>query len=116
MSPPRTYTHPQPSDITLPRVLHALSDPIRLEMVRRLSTSEEADSITLADFLPRSTLTYHTRILRESGVTWTRSEGRSCMISLRRADLEACFPGLLDSLIEAADREAAASEGKEGTS
>lgn len=99
MTPPRSYIHPPTEDLTLPRVLYALSDPIRLEMVRRLSLVQEADSLDLADNLPRSTLTYHTRILRENGVTYTRSQGRSCIISLRSTELNDRFPGLISSII-----------------
>lgn len=102
MAPPRTYTHPEPSEIRLERVLYALSDPIRLEMVRRLHAGGEADSLSLADNLPRSTLTYHTRILRESGLTLTRSSGRSCLIDLREEDLNHLFPGLMNSLFRVA--------------
>ena len=53
----------------------------------------------IVDDLPRSTLTYHTRILRENGITFTRSQGRSCLISLRARDLNDRFPGLLDSVL-----------------
>ncbi|WP_454531306.1 ArsR/SmtB family transcription factor [Dermacoccus abyssi] len=105
MSPPRAYTHPEMDEIVLARVLYALSDPIRLEMVRRLSLAQEADSLDLADNLARSTLTYHTRILRENGVTFTRSHGRSCLISLRTDDLEDRFPGLLQSLLTSLEAE-----------
>lgn len=100
MTPARAYTHPDAEDISLARVLHALSDPIRLEMLRRLAETDEANSLDLADDLPRSTLTYHTRILRETGVTWTRGAGRACLISLRRDDLDALFPGLLPSILD----------------
>lgn len=103
MTPPRSYTHPHTKDIVLDRVLYALSDPIRLEMVRRLSTVHEADSLDLADNLPRSTLTYHTRILRENGVTHTRAQGRACIIALRSTDLEHRFPGLLPSILTSLD-------------
>lgn len=99
MTPARSYSHPRVDEIVLARVLYALSDPIRLEMVRRLAIVQEADSLDLADNLPRSTLTYHTRILRENGVTYTRAHGRSCVISLRKQELEDRFPGLLTSLI-----------------
>lgn len=96
---PRTYEHPTADDMSLPRVLAALSDPTRLEMVRRLADGQERDSLDLAEDLPRSTLTYHTRMLREAGVTWTRGEGRSCLIRLRRDDLESLFPGVLGAVI-----------------
>lgn len=97
--PPRTYEHPTVDDMSLPRVLAALSDPTRLEMVRRLADGEEHDSLELAEDLPRSTLTYHTRMLREAGVTWTRGEGRACLIRLRCDDLESLFPGVLGAVI-----------------
>ena len=100
---PRTYHHPNPDEISLPRVLAALSDPTRLEMICRLADGQEHDSLELADDLPRSTLTYHTRMLREAGMTWTRSEGRSCLIQLRREDLDQLFPGVLSAVLASAD-------------
>lgn len=106
---PRVYTHPESEDITLPGVLSALSDPTRLEMLRRLADGAEHDSLTLADGIPRSTLTYHTRILREAGVTRTRSQGRSCLICLRREDLDTRFPGVLDAVLAGAESRGPAS-------
>lgn len=96
---PRSYSHPELDEIALPAVLSALSDPTRLEMVRRLADGAEHDSLTLAEGLPRSTLTYHTRMLREAGLTWARGEGRSCLIRLRMQDLEQCFPGLITTVL-----------------
>lgn len=103
---PRTYHHPETDEITLARVLAALSDPTRLEMIRRLADGGEHDSLELADDLPRSTLTYHTRMLRDAGVTWTRSEGRACLIRLRSEDLDQLFPGVLAAVIANADTKA----------
>lgn len=102
---PREYHHPTTDEITLTRVLGALSDPIRLEMIRRLADGLDHDSLELADDLPRSTLTYHTRMLREAGVTWTRGEGRACFIRLRRDDLDRLFPGVLAAVIANANTE-----------
>ena len=39
--------------------------------------------------------------LRDSGVIWQRPQGRENMISLRREDLDARFPGLLAILLQA---------------
>ncbi|MCT1866191.1 helix-turn-helix domain-containing protein [Dermabacter sp. p3-SID358] len=103
---PREYHHPHCDEITLASVLAALSDPTRLEMIRRLADGHEHDSLELADDLPRSTLTYHTRMLREAGATWTRGEGRACLIRLRREDLDRLFPGLLAAVIANAEAEA----------
>lgn len=97
--PPRTYEHPDTRDIAIPRVLFALSEPLRLNMVRMLVEHGEVDSIDLGPDLPRSTLTHHTSLLRESGVVFVRAEGRKCMIKLRDADLEDRFPGLLNTVL-----------------
>jgi len=97
--PPRTYEHPETCDIAIPRVLFALSEPLRLNMVRMLAEHGEVDSIDLGPDLPRSTLTHHTSLLRESGVVFVRAEGRKCMIQLRTHDLEERFPGLLNTVL-----------------
>lgn len=96
---PRTYEHPETDQIAIPRVLFALSEPLRLSMVRMLAEKGEVDSIELGPDLPRSTLTHHTSLLRESGVVFVRGEGRKCMIQLRRDDLESRFPGLIDTVL-----------------
>ncbi|MBB3664505.1 DNA-binding transcriptional ArsR family regulator [Prauserella sediminis] len=97
--PPRTYHHPDTDEIAIARVLFALSEPLRLNMVRMLAEQGETDSIDLGPDLPRSTLTHHTSLLRESGVVFVRAEGRKCMIRLRDEDLEQRFPGLLDTVL-----------------
>lgn len=96
---PRSYEHPNTDDIAIPRVLFALSEPLRLNMVRMLAERGEVDSIELGPDLPRSTLTHHTSLLRESGVVFVRGEGRKCMIRLREGDLEQRFPGLVSTVL-----------------
>ncbi|PRI10477.1 hypothetical protein B4915_11920 [Leucobacter massiliensis] len=100
---PRSYEHPDTEAIALPRVLFALSEPLRLHMVRMLAERGEVDSIELGPELPRSTLTHHTSLLRESGVVFVRGEGRKCLIRLRGEDLEDRFPGLLGTVLSAAE-------------
>lgn len=97
----RTYEHPEPEEVSLPRVLFALSDPVRLEMVRTLAERGPVNSIELGPGMPKSTVTHHTRILREAGVTKTSPEGRSCWISLRRDLMESKFSGLLEAVLNA---------------
>jgi hypothetical protein len=41
-------------------------------------------------------------VLREAGVVRQRSEGTARLNTLRREDLDARFPGLLDSVLRAA--------------
>ncbi|MFF7459093.1 ArsR/SmtB family transcription factor [Kitasatospora sp. NPDC008115] len=99
MAAARTYHHPDADDIALPRVLFAFSEPLRLTMLRILTERGEVDSLELGPDLPRSTLTHHTSLLRESGVVFVRAEGRKCMIRLRTEDLEARFPGLVKTVL-----------------
>jgi DNA-binding transcriptional ArsR family regulator len=53
--------------------------------------------------MPKSSVSYHFKVLREAGVTRTRVEGTQRFISLRRDDLEMRFPGLLDAVLRAAE-------------
>lgn len=101
----RNYYHPNEHEISLARVLFALSDPIRLNMVRSLAKHQRLNSSDLGSNMPKSTITHHTRILRESGVTNTNTEGRYCWISLRYDMLNKKFPGLLNSILQVQEEE-----------
>lgn len=95
--------HPARGDIALTDVLHALSDPIRLELVRTLN--ECRGERTCGSFslpIAKSTATHHWRVLREAGVVSAREEGTHKYHSLRRDDLDCRFPGLLDSILSSA--------------
>ncbi|MFD8689969.1 ArsR/SmtB family transcription factor [Streptomyces sp. NPDC059651] len=103
----RTLAHPSREEIRLESVLHALSDPVRLSVVRELAAAE--DELTCSRFdLPvtKSTSTHHFRVLRESGIVQQVYRGTAKMNGLRREDLEALFPGLLDRMLEAANLQA----------
>ena len=92
--------HPEREEIELTEVLSALSDPHRLAMVRTLAAdSEPRPCGTMKLGLSKSTMTHHWRILRESGVVEQRREGTARLSSLRREDLDARFPGLLDAVL-----------------
>jgi DNA-binding transcriptional ArsR family regulator len=92
--------HPDRDQIELPAVLHALSDPHRLEMVRRLAEDTEPRPCGTFGFdISKSTMTHHFRTLREAGVIEQHKEGTTKLTSLRREDLDARFPGLLDSVL-----------------
>ncbi|AVY98912.1 helix-turn-helix transcriptional regulator [Enterobacter sp. RHB15-C17] len=92
--------HPEPEQITLENVLLALGNPLRLEVLRLLADGSEMSCNALRpEDIAKSTMTHHWRVLRDSGVIWQRPQGRENMISLRREDLDARFPGLLDTLL-----------------
>ena len=99
----RHLYQPDCADIELADVLYALSDPVRLQIVRELAERGETCCGGLGVPMPKSSVSYHFKALREAGVTRTRVEGTQRFISLRRDDLEMRFPGLLDAVLRAAE-------------
>ncbi|WP_437126250.1 ArsR/SmtB family transcription factor [Pelagibius litoralis] len=99
--------HPRPEDIELARVLHALSDPVRLDVVRQLDREGEATCAALDCGRPKSSMSHHFRVLRDAGVLRTRTDGTTHMNELRRAELDSLFPGLLQAVLTAPERGAA---------
>jgi len=95
----KSYQHPLPDSFVLERVLYALSDPVRLEIVRKLARLAEATCGELDGGRPKSTMSHHFRVLRDSGLVCTRMEGTAHINSLRKADLDGRFPGLLDAVL-----------------
>jgi DNA-binding transcriptional ArsR family regulator len=98
----RTLIHPNRSDIQLTAVLYALSDPIRLSIIKNLAKNQELTCGAFDITIAKSTLSHHFKVLREAGVIEIRLEGRQRFISLRVSDLDARFPGLLQSILNAA--------------
>ncbi|MED5815205.1 helix-turn-helix transcriptional regulator [Mycolicibacterium sp. 050232] len=90
----------------LPQLLAALQDPVRLEMVRRLhEAGEPVQCAALYDGINKSTATHHFNILRDAGLTdRVVSEGHIYQ-RLRVQDVDAAMPGLLDAIVEQANRE-----------
>ncbi len=95
----RAFKHPAPADFALERVLHALSDPVRLDIVRCLANVAEASCGELDGGRPKSSMSHHFRVLREAGLVCTKNVGTTHMNALRRADMEARFPGLLGAIL-----------------
>jgi DNA-binding transcriptional ArsR family regulator len=89
---------PQVDAIELADVLHALSDPARLEIVRGLAADGERQCGTFDLGLTKATRSHHFKVLREAGLTHTRVVGTARYVRLRRDELEAKFPGLLDAV------------------
>lgn len=96
--------HPKTDEISLPTVLSVLGDPTRLAILGELARQERV-ALHCSHFLPltsKSNLTYHVAKMREAGIVRVEPRGTARLISLRRADLDARFPGLLDSIIATA--------------
>lgn len=104
----RDLAHPARAEIRLESVLHALSDPMRLRIVRELAADGEELACSHFDLpVTKSTTTHHFRVLRESGVIRQVYRGTAKMSGLRADDLDALFPGLLGSVLAAAALQAA---------
>jgi DNA-binding transcriptional ArsR family regulator len=91
--------HPDATQIDLSAVLEALSDPTRRQILRDLAERGEARCSSFQHLGAKTALTYHFARLREAGVTRTRVDGTQRFMSLRRADLDARFPGLLAAVL-----------------
>lgn len=95
------FPTPDTDDIDLVEVLKALGDPVRLDIVRLLSDgqrhckTEEGWDLGVQ----KATISHHLKALREAGVTRTIVDGRVHWLQLRRDDLDARFPGLLDGVL-----------------
>jgi len=97
--------YPLTGDLQLVEVLHALSDPVRLEIVTVLAGAGPDNEIACGHIpLPvgKATGSHHFRVLREAGVVRAREAGTRRFYSLRREDLDERFPGLLESVLGAA--------------
>lgn len=96
--------HPDRGEIDLAEVFAALGNPRRLELVRAIADGGEQDCTCLRGDTPKSTMTHHWKALRGAGVIWQRPDGRAFRVQLRREDLDARFPGLLDAILDASTK------------
>jgi DNA-binding transcriptional ArsR family regulator len=97
------FTHPRLDDVPLGLALHALADPNRLAIVARLAAM---DGLSCSDAapcdappIPKSTLSNHLKVLRAAGLVQTCQAGREMINTLRRAEFDARFPGLLAAVL-----------------
>ncbi len=97
----RPFKHPPLASVSLEQVLYALSDPLRLEIVRTLTREGETPCAALQCDRPKSSMSHHFRVLRESGVVFTRIEGVTHWNTVRREELDKRFPGLLKAILAA---------------
>ncbi|WP_028608397.1 ArsR/SmtB family transcription factor [Paenibacillus harenae] len=92
--------HPDREDIRLSSVLYAISDPVRLYILYELNKSGERTCGDIDLPIVKSTVTHHVRTLREAGVIHVRTQGTQRFLTIRKEDLEARFPGLLQSVLD----------------
>jgi DNA-binding transcriptional ArsR family regulator len=95
--------HPPKEDISIFGILYALSEPVRFSIIEQLALGEEltCGAFKLPSTKGKSTMTHHFKVLRDSGLIFTRVDGREHYTSLRRGEIEERFPRLLDTLLHA---------------
>jgi DNA-binding transcriptional ArsR family regulator len=98
------FVHPGLEDITLAGVLGALSDPMRLRILRKLLASR-ARSLSCSAAAPcaemaKSTLSHHFRVLRDAGLIRTTKQGVENLNRVRWDEVNARFPGLLKAIMK----------------
>jgi DNA-binding transcriptional ArsR family regulator len=95
---------PELAAIDVLTVLQALSDPVRLAIVRKLASCGDANGLMCGHLdmrVSKSTGSHHLKTLHRSGITAERQQGVCKYIRLRRDELDERFPGLLDSVLAA---------------
>jgi len=98
-----TCEQPDLAAIDIATLLQALSDPVRLEIVRQLDAAA-GEGLTCGQLeLPvgKSTCSHHLKVLLHAGVTTEREEGTRKYVRLRRDELDGRFPGVLGSVLGA---------------
>lgn len=96
------FVHPSIDDVTLTGLLSALGDPLRLCIIQNLI--EAGGSLSCSEATPcpsvaKSTLSHHFRILREAGLIHTVKEGVEHRNTLRCEEINAKFPGLINTVM-----------------
>src|ERR1700734_3797598 len=106
----RPLTHPHMDDVTVAGILHPLSDPARIGIVRKplkapggINCTETTLKLKLA--MPKSACSQHYRILREAGLIVSERRGVDLSSRVRAAELETRFPGLLASILRSYTKE-----------
>lgn len=94
-----------PETLDLVAVLSCLADPVRLAIVGQLDRVDDLECGAFAVGVTKSTLSHHFGVLRAAGVVTTTKQGTRSLNRLRRAELEAAFPGLLGTVITSSRRQ-----------
>lgn len=101
------FVHPDPRDVTLDAILHALADPARRSIVRALAADKACAGKGLAcaqaapPALAKSTMSNHYAVLRAAGLVRATKDGAAVIHTLRCDELETRFPGVLSAILKA---------------
>ena len=102
----RPLLHPSIGDVTVEGILHALSDPVRVAIFAAIATSDCSRNcsnfLTVSEReIPKSTLSQHFKILRDSGLIRSERQGVEMHNVSRCEEIGGRFPGLIPAILEA---------------
>ena len=103
MSKVKVVAHPRTQDLDLAKVLHALSDPVRLKLVRMLAAERDLTCGALCLGRPKSSMSHHFKTMIDAGLLRVDVAGNIHLNNLRLDDLEGRFPGLMVAVLRAAE-------------
>jgi DNA-binding transcriptional ArsR family regulator len=102
----RPLFHPSIDDVRLEAVLHALSDPVRVQICLEIAGAERP--LTCQVFssvndrtIPKSSLSQHFKVLREAGLIHSERQGVEMCNTSRCDEIESRFPGLVAAILNA---------------
>lgn len=97
----REKKHPKMEEIEITDIMYGLSDPARVEIVRLIA--QAGKPLTCGELncdRPKSSMSHHFKILRDTGIIETSIEGKEHLNSLRSTEIEKKFPGILKSILK----------------
>ncbi|MBA9034240.1 ArsR/SmtB family transcription factor [Rhizobium leguminosarum] len=102
----RPLFHPALEDIKPEAILYALSDPERVAIYAKLAGASSGWTCSaLADLgdrvIPKSSLSNHFKVLRESGLIISERQGVEMRNQTRCTELDERFPGLIKAILTA---------------
>ena len=103
-APTQLNCEPDLAVVDIAGLLQALSDPVRLTIVRQLDEAG-SDGLTCGQLdipVGKSTCSHHLKVLLHAGVTAEREEGTRKHVRLRRDELDERFPGVIGSVLASA--------------
>ncbi|NBO18097.1 MAG: ArsR family transcriptional regulator [Proteobacteria bacterium] len=103
----RKLYHPKIEDITVEGILHALSDPVRVQIFMDLAKAECPQNCSTylhvaqrKKPLAKSTLSQHFKVLREAGLIRSEREGVELKNYTRCPELKKTFGPMINTIID----------------
>ena len=102
----RPLFHPSIDDIRLEAILHALSDPVRVQIFSDIAGATCAQTCSAFNsvndrVIPKSSLSQHFKVLREAGLIRSERQGVEMRNTSRCEEVQDRFPGLIPAIIDA---------------